>query len=191
MTFWHYRRGETNPAHVTHKRRTLSQNVVCLQRKFSSVGESTFSSAVRVMKRLLSPRKLKNGERDRCEFGSQSLHQPRGCRSGTPGNTRAHLERIVNGIDVVPRVIKNESPCRDINTNDLRHDAFAQIRFHPLGICVFLTLCTQLEQSRTLQILPRIVRTQCLERQFKGVLISEFKKKKKQMVTRYCFPIEI
>lgn len=80
---------------------------------------------------------------------------------------------------MVPRVIKNESPCRDINTNDLRHDAFAQIRFHPLSICVFLTLCTQLEQSRTLQILPRIVRTQCLERQFKGVLISELKKKKK------------
>lgn len=37
-----------------------------------------------------SPRENKNGERDRCEFGSQSLHQPRGCRSDTPG-TRTHI----------------------------------------------------------------------------------------------------
>lgn len=71
-----------------------------------------------------SPRENKNGERDRCELGCKSLHQACGCRSDTPG-IQTHLERIVNGIDTVPRVMKNEFPCRDVNTNDLSHDAFA------------------------------------------------------------------
>lgn len=61
-----------------------------------------------------------------------------------PWDTQRHLGRIVNGIDTVPRVMKNEFPCRDVNTNDLNHDAFAWICFDPPPphphICVFLTL---------------------------------------------------
>lgn len=71
------------------------------------------------------PEKKKHSEGDRCERGYKSLHQAYRCCSDAPWDTHKHLERIVNGIDTVPRVIKNEFPCRDINTNDLSHDAFA------------------------------------------------------------------
>lgn len=60
-------------------------------------------------------------------------------------DVHTHLERIANGIDTVPGVIKNEFSCCDVNTNDLSRAALAQIRFDPSPlpstyICVFLAL---------------------------------------------------
>lgn len=64
-----------------------------------------------------------------------------------PWDTQTHLEGIVSGIDTVPRVMKNEFPCHDVNTNDLSREAFAQIRFDPPPPPPYLRLLALLSLS--------------------------------------------